>query len=51
MQAVYEEDLIHRQPGDVSTLSSMEQGFPPAACWVEEENAHPSEAEDHPEVI
>ena len=37
VQAVYEEDLIHRQPGDASTISSMEQGFAPATSWVAEE--------------
>ncbi len=46
LQAVYEEDLIHRQPGDVSTMCSMERQFSPAAHWVEEEAAYPSETQD-----
>lgn len=34
MQAVYEGNLIHREPGDATNLSSTEQLFPACADWV-----------------
>ena len=37
MQAVYEEDLLHRMPGDVSTLGPLERSFPITEAWVEAE--------------
>jgi hypothetical protein len=37
-QAVYEEDMIHRNPGDASTLSPMETPFSAATqAWMEAE--------------
>lgn len=36
-QAVYEEDILHRRPGDASTLSSEERKMPLLARWVAEE--------------
>lgn len=37
MQAVYEDDLVHRCAGDASTLLPMEAPFPVARSWVEQE--------------
>ena len=37
IQAVYEEDLIHRQPGIASTLNKQEEGFPVSKKWIQEE--------------
>lgn len=34
LQSVYEEDLVHRLPGDASTLSPTEAMFPAAHEWV-----------------
>ena len=39
LQAVYEEDLIHRQPGDGSTQSRLESSFPIVEEWITEERA------------
>jgi hypothetical protein len=36
-EAVYEEDMVHRNPGDTSTLNSMEARFPVTHNWVHEE--------------
>lgn len=36
-QDVYVEDMIHRNPGDASTLAPMEQPFAIAHQWVAEE--------------
>lgn len=36
-EAVYEEEMIHRNPGDESTLSKIEAPFHSAANWVREE--------------
>ena len=46
MQDVYAEDLVHRSPGDASTLAAVESGFEPlATSWVEIE-AMADSAED-----
>lgn len=45
MQSVYEEDLVHRQPGDASTLSPTEAMFPAAHDWVANE-VRPAQAAD-----
>ena len=37
MQSVYEEDLVHRIPGDASTLNPVEAQFPVAKDWVASE--------------
>lgn len=37
MQAVYEDDLLHRHPGDTSSLLPMEKPFPVATTWVQQE--------------
>lgn len=39
MQAVYEEDLVHRQPGDARTTSGFERSFPVTQTWVAQEKA------------
>ena len=39
LQAIYEEDLVHRLPGDAGTLGRLEQPFPVARQWVESELA------------
>ena len=36
-QAVYEEDLIHRQPGVADSLAEFERKFPVTEEWVGEE--------------
>jgi structural maintenance of chromosomes flexible hinge domain-containing protein 1 len=36
-QAVYEEDMVHRNPGDHSTANAIEQAFPAAREWVRAE--------------
>lgn len=36
-EAVYEEDMVHRNPGDTSTLGTMEARFPVTHSWVHEE--------------
>ena len=36
-EAVYEEDMVHRNPGDESTLSRMEVPFTAARGWLREE--------------
>ena len=41
VQAVYEEDLVHRRPGDDTTLVRMEQPFPITRQWVQQEAAAP----------
>lgn len=33
-QEVYVEDMVHRNPGDTSTLTAMEQPFSVARAWV-----------------
>lgn len=38
LQSVYEEDLVHRMPGDASTLSPIEAQFPVAHTWVHDEH-------------
>lgn len=40
LQAVYEGNLVHRAPGDASTLSLIEQQFPSSADWVASELQH-----------
>lgn len=43
---MYEEDLLHRMPGDASTLSAIEAQFPVAQAWVaKERHQSPSQAE------
>ncbi len=37
VQAVYEEEMVHRNPGDISTLSTVEQPFGAARTWVQQE--------------
>lgn len=37
LQAVYEEDLIHRQAGAASTLNKQEESFPVTKKWIQEE--------------
>lgn len=37
IQAVYEEDLIHRQPGVAGPLNASEEGFPATRKWIAEE--------------
>lgn len=39
LQAVYEDDLLHRNPGDASTMLPMEAGFPIARSWVQQEGS------------
>jgi hypothetical protein len=39
LQAVYEEDLIHRQPGVLATLDQFERKFPVTEQWVGEETS------------
>ena len=34
LQEVYVEDMVHRNPGDPSTLTAMEQPFSVARAWV-----------------
>jgi hypothetical protein len=34
---VYVEDMVHRQPGDSSTLSEMERPFGVARTWLDAE--------------
>ena len=36
-EAVYEEDMLHRNPGDESTLSKMEMPFAASRSWLREE--------------
>lgn len=36
-EAVYEEDMVHRNPGDESTLSKMEMPFAASRGWLREE--------------
>lgn len=36
-EAVYEEDMVHRAPGDASTLSASEGGFGISRAWVSQE--------------
>ncbi|KAG2443092.1 hypothetical protein HYH02_009506 [Chlamydomonas schloesseri] len=36
-EAVYEEDMVHRQPGDNSTLSQQEAAFGVTRIWIAEE--------------
>ncbi|PNW82785.1 hypothetical protein CHLRE_06g294050v5 [Chlamydomonas reinhardtii] len=36
-EAVYEEDMVHRQPGDESTLSQQEAAFGVTRSWIAEE--------------
>lgn len=38
-EAVYEEDMVHRNPGDDSTLAPMERAFPAAGDWARAEAA------------
>ncbi|KAL3158052.1 hypothetical protein ABBQ32_011661 [Trebouxia sp. C0010 RCD-2024] len=40
VQSVYEEDLVHRMPGDASTLNPIEAQFPVACTWVADEQPH-----------
>ena len=43
---MYEEDLVHRMPGDASTLSANEAHFPVAHAWVASERQQsPSQAD------
>lgn len=44
MQAVYEEDLLHRRPGLGEPLP-FEAGFPAAKDWIQQE-AHAPDQED-----
>lgn len=37
LQAVYEEDLIHRQPGVANTLDTSLEKFPVTRSWVKQE--------------
>eukprot|EP00873_Tetraselmis_striata_P016358 jgi/Tetstr1/436622/TSEL_025418.t1 len=41
-QPVYEEDLVHRNPGDASSLSELEQAVPSLRKWVQLEGEGPS---------
>ncbi|KXZ46758.1 hypothetical protein GPECTOR_41g723 [Gonium pectorale] len=41
-EAVYEEDLVHRQPGDESTLSKQEAAFAVTRSWLADEAASPA---------
>ena len=45
LQAVYEEDMVHRNPGDASTLTGMEQPFGVTKAWVQREASAPTEGE------
>lgn len=36
-QAVYEEDMLHRQPGDASSLAAYERPFPAAQAMLQQE--------------
>lgn len=45
-QSVYEEDLVHRMPGDATTLSPIETQFPVAQQWVAAEQQHPLSQEE-----
>lgn len=38
-ESVYEGDMVHRNPGDESTLSRVEQTFDAARAWVREESS------------
>ena len=42
MQSVYQEDLVHRLPGDPSTLSAAEAQFAAPQQWVADETQQPS---------
>ena len=48
LQAVYEEDLVHRMPGDASTLGQFEAGYPVAKAWIGEEQARQESAASDP---
>ena len=48
LQAVYEEDLVHRMPGDASTLGQFEAGYPAAKAWIGEEQARQESAASCP---
>lgn len=37
LQAVYEEDLVHRQPGVTETLTASEAAFPVTRKWLADE--------------
>lgn len=46
-EAVYEEDMVHRNPGDVGTLSKMESPFNAAATnWIQGEVMQPVEGQN-----
>jgi structural maintenance of chromosomes flexible hinge domain-containing protein 1 len=46
-EAVYEEDMVHRNPGDKSTLSTMESPFSTSAAnWIEDELLMPQNAKE-----
>lgn len=47
-QAVYEEEMIHRNPGDDSTLSVVESGFAMPRQWVSSETQNTGEGHDRP---
>ncbi len=42
LQAVYEEDMVHRNPGDASTLAGIEQPFDVTKAWVQGEASAPT---------
>ncbi len=48
-EAVYEEDMVHRNPGDVSTLSKMEGPFNAAASgWIQDELIQNGDGQNEP---
>ena len=46
VQAVYEGDLVHRLPGDPSTMSPVERTFSKCVDWVARELQHPPQSQD-----